>query len=57
MKDFDNNLEHNLIVESSVYNLVTWDQCWAASYLTHNEYYDTLGLKSQDKCLYLYKLL
>ena len=36
VKDFDNNLEHNLIVESSVYNLVTWDQCWAASYLTHN---------------------
>ena len=57
VKDFDNNLEHNLIVESSVYNLVTWDRCWAASYLTLYKYYDTLGLKSQDKCLYLYKLL
>ena len=56
VKDFDNNFEHNLIVES-VYNLVTWDQCWAASYLTLYKYYDTLGLKSQDKCLYLYKLL
>ena len=63
VKDFDNNLEHNLIVES-VYNLEcspVWPgpvvQCWTASYLTHNKYYDTLGLKSQDKCSYLYKLL